>query len=66
MALAVGFDKAETIMLAGWLLSEHNIHVTTVVRAGINAIRISPNVFTTLDEIDRLGAILDKVARKGI
>src|SRR5437899_1471597 len=61
--LAIGFDKADAIPLAGWLLSEHKIHVTTVVRAGMNAIRISPNVFTTFAEVDRLGAILDKVAR---
>ena len=64
--LALEFEKADAIALAGWLLSEHRIHVTTVVRAGMNAIRISPNVFTTIAEVDRLAAILDKVAREGI
>jgi selenocysteine lyase/cysteine desulfurase len=37
-----------------------------VRRAGINAIRISPNVFTTHEEVDRLGTILDRVGREGI
>jgi len=64
--LALEFEKTDAVALAGWLLSEHQIHVTTIVRAGINAIRISPNVFTSLGEVDRLGAILSKIAREGI
>jgi isopenicillin-N epimerase len=64
--IAVGFEKVPSIQLAGWLLSEHKIHVTTVVRAGMDAIRISPNVFTSEAEIDRLATILTKVAREGV
>jgi isopenicillin-N epimerase len=64
--LTVGFDKAEATELARWLLTRHHIHVTTVLRAGINAIRISPNVFTTREEVDRLGAILAQVGREGL
>ena len=64
--LTVGFEKAEATDLASWLLIKHRIHVTTVLRAGINAIRISPNVFTTHEEVDRLGAALDQVAREGM
>ena len=64
--LTVGFEKARPTELANWLMSKHHIHVTTAMRAGINAIRISPNVFTTHEEVDRLGNILDKVARDGL
>jgi len=64
--LTVGFEKAQATDLASWLLIKHRIHVTTVLRAGINAIRISPNVFTTHEEVDRLGATLDQVAREGM
>jgi selenocysteine lyase/cysteine desulfurase len=64
--LAVGFEKANAVPLAGWLLSEHKLHVTTVIRSGMDAIRISPNVFTTTAEVDRLGDILVKVARDGL
>ena len=63
--LTIGFGNVDAIPLAGWLLSKHKIHVTTIVRAGMNAIRISPNIFTTIDEVDRLGAILGEVAKKG-
>lgn len=64
--LALGFEKADAIPLAGWLLSEHKIHVTTVTRGPMNAIRISPNIFTTTDEVDRLGSVLTKAAKSGI
>lgn len=64
--LTIGFGSVDAIPLAGWLLSKHKIHVTTIIRAGMNAIRISPNVFTTIDEVDRLGSILAEVAQKGI
>jgi isopenicillin-N epimerase len=64
--LTVGFAKAQAPDLASWLLTKHRIHVTTALRAGINGIRISPNVFTTHEEVDSLGEILDRVAREGI
>lgn len=62
----LGFEKADAPALAGWLLTEHKIHVTTIIHAGMNAIRISPTVFTALEEVDRLGKILAGVARDGI
>lgn len=64
--LTVGFEKVPAVELARWLLTKHHIHVTTMIRAGIDAIRISPNVFTTHEEVDRLGAILERVAREGV
>ncbi|MBC8066467.1 MAG: aminotransferase class V-fold PLP-dependent enzyme [Chlorobia bacterium] len=64
--LTLQFDKANCAALAGWLLSKHKIHVTTMMRAGMDGIRISPNVFTTHEEVDRLGSILASVARTGI
>lgn len=64
--LTVGFDKVETRVLAGWLYTKHRIHVTSAVRAGVDGIRISPNVFTTFEEVDRLGKILADVAANGI
>ncbi|MBS1705374.1 MAG: aminotransferase class V-fold PLP-dependent enzyme [Armatimonadetes bacterium] len=52
--------------LAGWLLSKHNIHVTTAVMADVDAIRISPNVFTKKSELDALAAALKYAAESGI
>lgn len=64
--LTIGFGRIGAMELASWLLEKHRIHVTTMVRAGLDGIRISPNVFTTEAEVDRLGTILDLVARNGI
>lgn len=52
--VTVGFKGKSGIEASGWLANNHSIHVTTTLRAGIDAIRISPNVFTSLEEVDRL------------
>lgn len=64
--LTVSLAKVDSRSLAGWLLSKHKIHVTTAVAGGIDGIRISPNIFTTQAEIDRLVAALSTAARDGI
>jgi isopenicillin-N epimerase len=38
--------------LFGWLWDKHRIRTTPLVDAEMNALRVTPNVFTTLDEID--------------
>ena len=64
--LTVGLEQAPTRELAAWLLKEHRIHVTTVTQGGVDGIRISPNVFTTQAEIDRLCTALETAASKGL
>ncbi|HWL39368.1 MAG TPA: aminotransferase class V-fold PLP-dependent enzyme [Gemmatimonadaceae bacterium] len=59
-------DGIDNIQLGAWLLSEHRIVNTPIVHAEFKGIRITPNVYTTLDEID---VFTDKVlhaVRKGI
>ncbi len=64
--VTIKFAKAEAIALASWLWTKHKIHVTTAVRAGVSGIRISPHIFNTIEEMDRLAAVLLEVAEKGI
>ena len=52
--LTIGFRHASGIEASSYLASEHKIHVTTAIRAGVDGIRISPNVFTSPDEVDAL------------
>jgi isopenicillin-N epimerase len=52
--LTVGFRHKSAIEAANWLATEHKIHVTTALRGGVDGIRISPNVFTSIDEVSRL------------
>ncbi len=50
--------------VAGQLMKDHQIHVTTATRAGVDGIRISPNIFTSLEEIDLLTKALKAIAAK--
>jgi selenocysteine lyase/cysteine desulfurase len=64
--LTVGLPKVAPKVLAAWLWREHRIHVTVAEDAGLRALRISPHVFTTFAEVDRLAGILVGVARNGV
>ncbi len=63
--LAIGFKGKSAVDAASWLATKHGFHVTTTLRAGIDAIRISPNVFTSLEEADRLAKAVREYARGG-
>jgi hypothetical protein len=38
--------------LGGWLMSKHNIVTTPMVTDEFHGMRITPNVYTTVDEVD--------------
>jgi isopenicillin-N epimerase len=45
-------EGLDTGQLSSWLLHQHRIVNTPIVHPEFNGIRITPNVYTTLDEID--------------
>jgi isopenicillin-N epimerase len=56
-----GIDSAK---LQGWLWAKHRIITTPIIHAEFNGLRITPNVYTTLDEVDRFGEkVLEAIAR---
>jgi isopenicillin-N epimerase len=56
-----GIDSAK---LQGWLWAKHRIITTPIIHAEFNGLRITPNVYTTLDEVDRFGdKVLEAIAR---
>lgn len=59
----VGIEPAD---LAAWLLDKHGIFVTGIGHPSFKGIRVTPNVYTTFDEIDRFAAAMRKAAREGI
>lgn len=50
--LSFGVEGESGSGLAAWLMVAKRFHVTTVVRAGLDGVRVSPNVFTRTTEID--------------
>ena len=62
----VGIEGIKTGDLAAWLLAKHSIFVTAIVNDFIDGLRISPNVYSTVQEIDRLSGALLYAAKNGI
>lgn len=59
----VGLDPAK---LSQWLWKEHRIMTAPIKHDEFEGIRVSPNVYTTLSELDRFGAALESVMRTGL
>ncbi|HWP82113.1 MAG TPA: aminotransferase class V-fold PLP-dependent enzyme [Bacteroidota bacterium] len=52
--------------LASYLMDKHKIFTTPVVHDEFKGIRITPNVYTTLPELDRFCEVMRTVATKGL
>jgi selenocysteine lyase/cysteine desulfurase len=61
----IGFEGVEPGKLAGHLFNKHRIIVTTIVYDNVNGIRVTPNVYTTLREVDTFCDAVEKVIREG-
>jgi len=57
-------DGIDSAKLQGWLWAKHRIITTPIIHAEFSGLRITPNVYTTLDEVDRFGdKVLEAIAR---
>ncbi|HEY3781269.1 MAG TPA: aminotransferase class V-fold PLP-dependent enzyme [Fimbriimonadaceae bacterium] len=52
--------------LGGWLMNKHGIFVTSITHPRFQGIRVSPNIYSTVDEIDRFASAMLTAARQGI
>jgi isopenicillin-N epimerase len=52
--------------LGAWLLAKHGVYVTSIGHPRFGGIRVTPNVYSTIEEIDRFGDAMLMAARKGI
>jgi isopenicillin-N epimerase len=59
-------EGVDPVALGGYLMSKHKIFTTPIVHEEFTGIRITPNVYTTLWELDRFCNIVADVARKGL
>jgi selenocysteine lyase/cysteine desulfurase len=62
MAL-VHIDGVSTPKLQGWLWAKHRIITTPIVHAEFDGLRITPNVYTMREEVDRFAEIVERVIR---
>jgi len=61
-----GIDGMDMGALGGWLLSKHNIVTTPMVTDEFKGMRITPNVYTTIDEVDLFADRVKEAIKSGI
>ena len=59
-------EGVDPVALGSHLMSKHKIFTTPIVHDEFTGIRITPNVYTTLWELDRFCDVVSDVARKGL
>jgi selenocysteine lyase/cysteine desulfurase len=59
-------DGIDPVAIGGYLMSKHHIFTTPIVHPEFSGIRITPNVYTTLWELDRFCDAVEKVAKNGL
>jgi selenocysteine lyase/cysteine desulfurase len=56
----------DPVKLSGWLMEKHRIVNVAIVHPEFSGLRITPNVYTTLGEIDTFGDAMLAAIKKGI
>ena len=62
----VTIDGLDFSALGTWLMNKHRIVNTPIKHAEFSGLRITPNVYTTIDEIDTFGDKMVEAIHKGI
>lgn len=62
----IGIDGLDSAKLTSWLWDKHRTFVTTVGQGDFHGVRISPNVQTTLSELDRFCEAVELALREGL
>jgi len=61
-----GIEGMDMAALGGWLNSKHNIVTTPMVTDEFKGMRITPNVYTTVDEVDLFADRVIQAVKRGI
>lgn len=59
-------EGIDPVALSGHLMSKHKVFTTPIVHEEFTGIRITPNVYTTLWELDRFCSVVADIAKKGL
>ena len=62
----VKIEGIDPTAIGSYLFSKHKIFTTPIVHEEFTGIRITPNVYTTLWELDRFCEIMARIAREGL
>ena len=59
----VGVDPGA---LQAYLMEKHKIFTVAIIHDEFKGIRVTPNLYTLLEELDRFCDVMETVARKGL
>lgn len=62
----VNIEGVDPTAIGSYLFSKHRIFTTPIVHEEFKGIRITPNLYTTLGELDRFCNVMEIIARKGL
>lgn len=62
----VGIEGIDPSDLRDWLLAKHRIFVAPIEHDNVFGIRVTPNTYTTIEEVDRFTAAMQTAATRGI
>jgi selenocysteine lyase/cysteine desulfurase len=62
----VEVEGVDPVALTSFLMSAHKIFTVPIVHDEFRGVRVTPNVYTTLYELDRFCEVMEAVARKGL
>ena len=53
--------------IGGYLMNEYRINTTPIVNSGgVNGLRVTPNIYSTLAEVDTFAEVMERVIKKGL
>jgi isopenicillin-N epimerase len=62
----IAIDGIEMDKLRGWLLGKHKVVTVALINDEFKGLRVTPNVYTTLDEVDRFAELLVSAMKTGL
>ena len=62
----ISIDGLEMDKLRGWLLGKHKVVTTALIHEEFKGLRVTPNVYTTLEEVDRFAELMISAIKSGV
>ena len=62
----VAVDGLDIGKLQGWLMAKHKIVTTPLIHPEFNGLRVTPNVYSTLDEVDLFADKMVEAIKRGV
>lgn len=62
----IAIEGIDSNRLRGWLWNKHNILTVAIIHEQFEGLRISPSVYSTIEEVDRFSELMEGAAKHGI